>query len=690
VRRRGRHPQADDRSEELPIIIGFDAEWVDASHEDHDLPPDTSNRVLSWQLFLLNPNTGEHCWIFVEPKSGHKASRRSLKTLIGQLVSKALREGVLDHIPSRITLAAHFSRADLSTLRDFASLKRKVDAVRTTYATTTKPLFVRIPSDHGEAPVSVRIVDTMLLSPGRSPLAALGEALGLPKVELPDGFSKERMDLFLAANRASFITYAMTDAEIAARWTARVLKIVREKMGVHAHCATLGAVAVQMLRREIEAVSLDVNEFLGRRRGRKGGKAQPLPNLVGKWNYAAQCYHGGRNEALSVGFSPAGREISDLDLTSAYTTALAMIRQPDWSTARNTTDIAELATVDEAMTFARVRFRFPPDTRTPSLPVRAGNSRGLIYLIEGEAWCTGPELVVALQQGASIEVREGLRVNWLPNSPRPFEEFTRTINAVRKTAKESGDKVLEQTAKEIGNSGYGKVAQGVAGLKTIADDIDPRRVFNSRSEKMQDLGESGITQPMMAAYTTGLVRAAVSEALAAMGRDEWVGTVTTDGFLTTVPVDRVDQTGAVARAFVEARARITPQSPAIWEEKHREQSVFVPKTRGTVSCTPEAQKPILAKAGHKLEGKFASRADEARAFMDLIRSRNYDTRLTTKPFISLRQQHLTDADLTTVPRDVRVNLDFDFKRQIVNPRDVDGLLTAGTAPWATIEVRGGA
>ena len=245
--------------------------------------------------------------------------------------------------------------------------------------------------------------------------------------------------------------------------------------------------------------------------------------------------------------------------------------------------------------------------------------------------------------------------------------------------------VLDQTAKEIGNSGYGKVAQGVAGLKTIADDIHPRRVFNSRSEKMQDLGESGITQPMMAAYTTGLVRAAVSEALAAMGPDEWLGTVTTDGVLTTVPVDRVDQTGAVARAFVAARARITPQSPAVWEEKHREKSVFVIKTRGTVSCTPGAQKPILAKAGHKLEGKFASTAEEARAFMDLIRSREYKTRLTTKSLISLRQQHLTDADLTTVPRDVRANLDFDFKRQIVNPRDVDGLLTANTTPWQTIE-----
>ena len=52
MRRRGRHAKSDTRSEELAIIVGFDAEWVDASHEDHDLPPDTSNRILSWQLFL--------------------------------------------------------------------------------------------------------------------------------------------------------------------------------------------------------------------------------------------------------------------------------------------------------------------------------------------------------------------------------------------------------------------------------------------------------------------------------------------------------------------------------------------------------------------------------------------------------------------------------------------------------------
>ena len=52
------------------------------------------------------------------------------------------------------------------------------------------------------------------------------------------------------------------------------------------------------------------------------------------------------------------------------------------------------------MTVALVRFKFPAATRFPCLPVRASNGRGLVYPLEGESWCTGPELVVARNLGA--------------------------------------------------------------------------------------------------------------------------------------------------------------------------------------------------------------------------------------------------------------------------------------------------
>ena len=49
--------------------------------------------------------------------------------------------------------------------------------------------------------------------------------------------------------------------------------------------------------------------------------------------------------------------------------------------------------------------------------------------------------------------------------------------------------------------------------------------------------------------------------------------------------------------------------------------------------------------------------------------------------ICLREQHFGDTDLVEVERQVRVNLEFDMKRRLVDVRDVDDILAADTAPW---------
>ena len=82
-------------------------------------------------------------------------------------------------------------------------------------------------------------------------------------------------------------------------------------------------------------LGLALNEFLGRDKSRRG-KPRPKPNLVEAWAFAAQCYHGGTNTIFGYGLSPEGRELIDLDLKSAYVTALAISRVLDWSTARRT------------------------------------------------------------------------------------------------------------------------------------------------------------------------------------------------------------------------------------------------------------------------------------------------------------------------------------------------------------------
>ena len=48
--------------------------------------------------------------------------------------------------------------------------------------------------------------------------------------------------------------------------------------------------------------------------------------------------------------------------------------------------------------------------------------------------------------------------------------------------------------------------------------------------------------------------------------------------------------------------------------------------------------------------------------------------------------HTLDVtNLRTVKAGDSVNLEFDMKRQLVDVRDVDGLLAAETKPWRTVE-----
>src|SRR4051812_2656910 len=219
------------------------------------------------------------------------------------------------------------------------------------------------------------------------------------------------------------------------------------------------------------------------------------------------------------------------------------------------------------------------------------------------------------------------------NGVRPFAEFTRTINRVRADAKASSDQVLDKLAKEVGNSAYGKTAQAVELSRTIHDGgvaaQRGKRVFDSRTEAMTTLPPSRITNPMLAATITGLVRAVLSDALARLPASAVVLTAATDGILSSVPVEAMNTTGPLACAFRRARERIAPGRDAIWEEKHRAARVIVTKTRGTISVPSsdagETGNPILARAGFRLGERHADAWAECAAWVKVHRERTYDT-----------------------------------------------------------------
>jgi hypothetical protein len=512
--------------------------------------------------------------------------------------------------------------------------------------------------------------------------------IGRPKIELPKG-AIERMDLLLENDPELFDRYAREDAIIAGLYYIRVRKLLAEKFGVTEHKPTLGSIGVVMIKQLFAEHGLDPKEYCGYTGA--GDKKQWSPSIAEHIAFAANTYHGGRNEADFIGPTPQDTSLIDVDLTSAYTTAMAIMGLPDWPSTKIEMDINRLAVVDEALTFARVNFAFPADTLYPCLPVRADNNHGLLYPLKGVSYCTGPELVVALRQGAKLDIEHGLRIEWKTGEKRPFEDFTRRINNIRANALKKG--MLDKTAKEIGNSAYGKMAQAVQTLRTVHDNgisgAHGKRTFDSRTQQMKTLPVSSITNPMLASFITGIVRAMLSEALAALPADALVCTATTDGFLSNIPVEQLDVSGPVARVFAAARARITPEKPDVWEEKHRVGRVLVLKTRGTITMAPfdtgNSGNPVLARAGHKLERRDMGPWAECSEWLRMIQQRDYETHCQRHTLTSLRDQNLFNCDLVGETVNARMNFDYDMKRQPIEPFDRDGLLCANTRPWNTLE-----
>lgn len=689
------------------FAIGLDTEFVRGRAFDDELPED-SNAIVSYQASVLVPETGARFSTIAFPQGIQKRHRISLTRFISDAVTAAVAEGAcgaaaLDAISGgniRIALAAHFTRADLPGFRDFNRLKKRFDGVRKTFASTSSPAVLNIRLAGGvRVRASITLVDTMLLAPaGAGSLRKLGELLGfdklvIPPVTLPDGTQApaiERMDLAKEQHPQEFIAYATRDAEIAVEWALRAWALA-ESWGIERPPQTIASMAVKTFTRLAAEDGADLHALLGTVPRDGGRGVDHHSNALLHQSFVACCFHGGRNEAYGVGQFDG--EFIDWDLAGAYTSALAMFRGFDWDEIEVTTDLAVLAKLDRA-TFAHVEFSFPPGTRFPSLPVSAGVN-GLLYPLSGNSYCTGPELVAAVNQGARIKVLHGIHIPWGGgNGPRAFVTFTRHINQerARYRAEYGKGSAMELLAKEAGNSLYGKTAQGVADMRPAGiDGLNGKSVFDTRSGTSTKIPPSGITNPAIAAMTTGLLRAALSEILANLPESVLVLSATTDGWLSTATPGQVEAAtqGPVCRYFAELRAMVSPDgSSTIIEPKHDATRVISMKTRGavTVARAPgSTSKPILARAGHRLEGEFASAEDEAAAFAELYRTRQHGTVTTRRSFVSIRTQWMTNSDLYDTSSATSVNLCYDLKRQPLDPRDEDGLIQFTTAPWQDLQ-----
>lgn len=683
-------------SSDLTLHIGFDTEYV--------FNPETrQNDILSYQSYVVLPdNTGISNIIY--PPDSQKKSRLSFKEFLCQTITPLLETGVITKWPGIINIYAHFIRADIASFANFWSdYKILLKGIRGTVSSFKNRYGIdfdeqqerrvkteQIMFDKRTSPPrcsNVAFIDTLLITPGGMGLAECGELLGLPKLTIPAPYSITNMREYLLGDRAGFEAYALRDAEIAVRYALQVRNFCARELMIDRVPATIGAMAVSRFTKTLKENNMSPEVCLGTHiktrelwltekqafRTIKNPACVPSRELFE--TFPINCYHGGRNECFMMGVTPSDHWY-DYDLAGAYTTGLLDILTPDYGNIRLSKNPDDYC--GHVMGFALVTFRFPESVPYPSLPVRT-DQYGLFFPLSGESWATAPEIELALSLGAEMTIHNGIIVPWIcdtsPHNSESTSVFLPFVQQVRENRNRHIKGSLEEKFwKEIGNSLYGKLAQGLR-AKTA---FDTARGLN------RSLPPSSVTQPFFAAHVTGFIRAVVGELMNALPSDSSVVSVTTDGFLTNCPLNKINMSGPLSSRFQSLCDIVDPGSSML-TCKHEVSQLIAMKTRGQLTYRAIQGKPVVhARAGVKPPADIP-RSDYNDYMVDLYLNRLPGQTLSRSTLISTREMWLSESDLVSREQDIRLNLEFDFKRQPVQPAMNEGHLLMSSRPWDNME-----
>lgn len=686
---------------DLFLVIGFDTEFKtpDTPLSNDELKEGLGkNLILSYQVHCKlydpqQPNSKEWGGVCY-PEEG---DRLSLPDVLTFAFWKGIQSGSLRRIPPKVYLVGHFTRADVPAFSDFKSMTQLMQSVRNTFLSINGHIGVQYHfegEDEDEPPLEVKVFlrDTMLLTPATSKsLRALGELVGQEKITLdPDPakekFYKQNMDVLLKENPALFERYALNDAVICVRYIEQLIEQSRELLGKTKIPATLTAVGLDLLwktwEKEMNLKPLDVlgkeihHDKVFRPRLNcyvKTPRVVDLAEVSWHVDLATECYHGGRNEQFW--FGPAFEDDwTDYDLSSAYPTAMSLIRQPDWRQIRVTTRLDDF--LPDTLGLANVEFEFPKSIRFPTLPVRTEN--GLVFPRKGRSYCASPEIALARWLGAKIKVRHGVVVPYKSDT-LIFGEFIKKCITKRKSFPKGT--LREQFWKELTNSSYGKTAQG----------LREKRVFDLRDpDKNKPLPPSKITNPFFAAYITSYVRAVLGEIMNSLPDSVCVFSCTTDGFLsnaTGTQIERATQ-GPLARLYSQSRVRLTG-NPDVLEIKHQIRKPLGWRTRG--QATLKAGNGIhpaivLAKGGIYLPDYLEDTDDQNDHIVNLFLNRDPEQKIAVKTKTGVRDIITYDADLVEKDLQKRLSMEFDWKRRphAVRQKQSPDHVAFSTDPWETV------
>ena len=708
-------------AEKRPILlVGFDTEFQspEALLREQVFEGKGRYEVLSYQFYckVMNP-TGiaelqEREWQgLCIPEIGEDGLEKRLS--LSQFLVFALGSGFAEHeglvVPDEIYLVGHFTKADLPAFSDFIEITRnELDNVRRTLVDlkgSIEYVFVDEKTELSIGSAEVNVRDTYLNAPTMAKsLADLGEIVGFEKIKLADDVLEEKeiksnMRAFRNAHWEKFHEYAIRDCIVCAKYFEQVLNAYFEITGKYQTPFTLSSIGMDLIFQNWKKNGMKPNKLLGKEmieykhynkkyhnyvdRPRK----RSLSKVYFQEAFATETYHGGRNEQFWFG---PGFEDDwyDYDLQSAYPTAMALIGLPKWKKIRVIEKKKQLENIAfDELCFVCVKFKFPDTVRYPVLPVRSISSN-LIFPLEGESYCTIAELRLAESLGATYKLEYAVHVPSDKDSPI-FRDFIR--DCIDKRSKYPKGTFYNYFWKEVGNSTYGKTAQG----------LRLKRAYDIRSDETKPTPESKLTNPFFSSFITGFTRATLGEMMNGLPEDRMVFSVTTDGFLTNARPEELAalSDGVLAKRFFESRQQLVGTSEPITEIKHQIRQPLGWRTRGQATIKKGApplrqgaKDLICAKAGIKVEHYYDDEQQNIEIVEKFVNRKPTD-KVTVRPFVSIKDQLRYGNDNVEFILERVLSMEYDWKR---NPfaggdcrfdfnGDQHAHLCMNTRPWKSVD-----
>lgn len=662
------------------LIIGFDTEYQsrEAVGPIKSDAQDAKNEILSYQfcikLAFKDPlKESLQCSGIIIPDGNDQ--RWLLCDFVAAAIGTLIKEFPGIQVPSDIYLVGHFTRADLPMFHEFRDeAKRSLNNVRNTFVSIENyvPMTIEDMDGNKIEEFKIRLRDTILLAPASAKkLADIGDMLGMEKIELhPDRQAerqiKENMKQFRAENWPLFREYAIRDAEICTVYAERVIRQHDALFGQFKMPLTLTSFGSKLVISDWESQGWQPDEVLGKeakqqsRFSRKKGytvkkTVHPyLDDVHFELDFVTETYHGGRNEQFLFGICDE-HVWRDHDLSSAYTTAMSLIGKPMWDQMHRVDSIDDIDMLDLA--YLTVDFEFPDTVRYPTLPVRSPN--GIIFPRKGRSYCAAPEVVLAKQLGAQLTLRRSIKVPVEPDVG-VFSRFITDCIAKRDVFDKGTFENLFW--KEVGNSTYGKTAQGLRG----------KRVYDLRDDDMVELPESTLTQPFFASFITSYTRSVLGEILNRFPDSVQVFSVTTDGFLSHASDSEITTAtgGPLFQSFRQARSKLVRKDNPL-EVKHTIKQPLGWRTRGSATLKlGDGTKAniVLQKGGIKSRFDLSDEEENARVVEMFFNRAPGETQHYTSG-VGLKDTIQYGSDFVYRSITKRLSMEFDWKRRPVDPCD---------------------